>query len=120
MRRTGHDTLSTYGLLRAHSVAEIRGWIDQLVGHGHLLVSGDRYPVLVLSQTGVEVMKGERDVALYVWPERKASATRRARRETRVLDDPEVAALPVRPGAVRRAAQAAAASSRASAACRRT
>ncbi len=85
MRRTGHDTLSTYGLLRAHSVSEIRGWIDQLVGQGHLVVAGDRYPVLMLSPSGVEVMRGAREIALYVWPERKAA---RRRREPRVELEP--------------------------------
>ncbi len=85
MRRTGHDALSTYGLLRAHSVSEIRGWIDQLVGHGHLLVAGDRYPVLMLSPSGVELMKGQREITLYLWPERKAA---KRRRETRVELEP--------------------------------
>jgi ATP-dependent DNA helicase RecQ len=86
MRRTGHDTLSTYGLLRAHAVNEIRGWIDQLVGLGHLVVAGDRYPVLMLSPSGVEVMKGARAITLYAWPERKA---RKPRREARTLEELE-------------------------------
>jgi ATP-dependent DNA helicase RecQ len=88
LRRTGHDRLSTYGLLRELPVATIRGWIDQLVGLGHLIVAGDRYPVLLLSPSGVEVLKAQRDVALYVWPERRAA---RKRRETRVeLDDADL------------------------------
>ena len=88
MRRTGHDTLSTYGLLRAHTVSEVRGWIDQLVGQGHLKVAGDRYPVLVLSETGSEILKGRREALLLVWPERKA---KKPRRETRVeLEDVEL------------------------------
>jgi ATP-dependent DNA helicase RecQ len=85
MRRTGHDTLSTYGLLRAHPAAEIRGWIDQLVGLGHLVVAGDRYPVLMLSPSGVEVMRGERPITLFVWPERKPKKPRREARS--VLDE---------------------------------
>src|SRR6185436_12876648 len=88
LRRTGHDTLSTYGLLRASSVSEIRGWIDQLVGLEHLVVAGDRYPVLMLSPSGVEVMKGQRPITLYAWPERKV--VKRARRETRVELDVEL------------------------------
>jgi ATP-dependent DNA helicase RecQ len=79
LRRTGHDALSTYGLLRTSSVSEIRGWIDQLVGLGHLVVAGDRYPVLMLSASGVEVMKGQREITLYTWPERKAAKKRRER-----------------------------------------
>jgi len=91
MRRTGHDGLTTYGLLRDRSVAEIRGWIDQLVGLGHLLVAGDRYPVLVLSPSGVEVMKGARPIALFVWPERKA---RKPRREARAALEGELDGAP--------------------------
>jgi ATP-dependent DNA helicase RecQ len=84
LKRTGHDGLSTYGLLKQHSVAEIRGWIDQLVGQAHLAVAGDRYPVLVVTPSGAEVLKGAREVALYVWPEVKA-----ARKPRRERSDPE-------------------------------
>ncbi len=88
IRRAGHDRLSTYGLLRAHSVPEVRGWIDQLIGLEHLRVAGDRYPILVLSPTGVEVLKSQREVTLFVWPERKA---RKPRREARVeLEDEDL------------------------------
>ena len=86
MRRTGHDLLSTYGLLKANSVSEIRGWIDQLVSHGHLVVAGDRYPVLMLSHSGVEVLKGQRKLTMFAWPERKAA--KKSRRETRVQLEP--------------------------------
>jgi ATP-dependent DNA helicase RecQ len=92
LRRTGHDRLSTYGLLRAHSVAEVRGWIDQLVGLGHLVVAGDRYPVLMLSPSGVEVLKAQRDVTLYVWPERKP--LRRKRGARLELDGPAAEGVP--------------------------
>ncbi len=68
MRQTGHDGLSTFGLLREHSTAEVRGFIDQLVGQGHLGVEGDRYPTLYLSQTGVAVMKAEQEVTLLAQP----------------------------------------------------
>jgi ATP-dependent DNA helicase RecQ len=74
LARAGHDQLSTYGLLKGHSVSEIRGWIDQLVGLDHLRVVGDRYPVLVVSPSGVEVLKREREVTLYEWPEKKTAA----------------------------------------------
>jgi ATP-dependent DNA helicase RecQ len=86
LRRAGHTSLSTYGLLREHSISAIRGWIDQLVGLGHLVVAGDRYPVLMLSANGVEVLKAQREVALFVWPERRAA---RKRREVRTVLDEE-------------------------------
>jgi len=85
LARAGHDRLSTYGLLRGHGVAELRGWIDQLVGLDLLRIVGDRYPVLIVSPSGAEVLKGQREVTLFAWPEAKPS-TRRARRASA---DPE-------------------------------
>jgi ATP-dependent DNA helicase RecQ len=72
IRRAGHDRLTTYGLLRESSLSEVRGWIDQLVGQELLRVAGDRYPVLVLSRAGVEVLKGEREVTLFALPRHAA------------------------------------------------
>ncbi len=73
MRRTGHDQLSTYGLLRNDSNAEVRGWIDQLVGQDLLRVAGDKYPTLVVSPTGAEVLRRMREVTLYALPKPRAS-----------------------------------------------
>lgn len=92
IRRAGHDQLSTHGLLREHALGEIRGWIDQLVGLGHLIVTGDRYPVLTLSRSGRDVMKGALDVTLLAWPERKTKTSRRDRVLASEGDD---ASLPV-------------------------
>ncbi len=72
IRQAGHDRLSTHGLLGKNSLAEVRGWIDQLIGLEHLCVSGDRYPTLYLSSNGVEVMTGKRDVTLYAIPRKPA------------------------------------------------
>jgi ATP-dependent DNA helicase RecQ len=88
IRQAGHDELTTYGLLSDSSVAEVRGWIDQLVGLDHLRVFGDRYPTLYVSPTGVEVMKGEAEVQLFEIP--KASRGRkRARGAPPELEDGE-------------------------------
>ena len=64
----GHDRLSTFGLLREHSQREIRHWIEQLVGLEHLRVAGGQYPTLSLSKSGVEVMRGTREVQLFALP----------------------------------------------------
>jgi ATP-dependent DNA helicase RecQ len=56
IRQTGHDLLSVYGLLKQHAVADVRSWIDQLVGLGHLRVADGEYPTLYLSKSGVEAM----------------------------------------------------------------
>ena len=56
----GHHTLSTFGLLPEASVAEIRGYIEQLVGLGLLALQGDEYPVLGVTSKGIELLKNER------------------------------------------------------------
>ena len=62
----GHQTLSTFGLLREVPVAAIRGYIDQLIGDGLLAREGDPYPVLRLTNAGTSLLKGEAgDCRLY-------------------------------------------------------
>jgi ATP-dependent DNA helicase RecQ len=92
IRRARHDELSTYGLLRDRSTNEVRAWIDQLVGLDHLRVRGDQYPTLYLSPTGVEVMKGDRDVVLFAIPGKPKPAAKRRRTAGPVtLDDADEA-----------------------------
>ena len=76
IRQAGHDQLSTYALLKQNTVAEVRGWIDQLIGSGLLRVAGDRYPTLFLSAEGVEVLKGQREVTLFAVPRAKKAGRR--------------------------------------------
>jgi ATP-dependent DNA helicase RecQ len=87
IRRAGHDRLSTYGLLRQHTNAEVRGWIDQLLGLDHLRLAGDRYPVLAVSRTGAEVLKREREVALFLPPRPPPKRSRKEQRRTLALDE---------------------------------
>jgi ATP-dependent DNA helicase RecQ len=54
-----HDQLSTFGLLPEASVAEVRGYIEQLAGLGLLQQTGDEYPVLVLTPKGIHLLKDE-------------------------------------------------------------
>jgi ATP-dependent DNA helicase RecQ len=53
----GHQALTTFGLLKDCSVAEVRGYIEQLIAHGLLRQTDDAYPVLSLTQAGVGLMK---------------------------------------------------------------
>ena len=55
----GHSGLSTFGLLPEASVAEIRGYIEQLSGFGLLQQTDDTYPVLKLTATGLALLKDE-------------------------------------------------------------
>ena len=78
IRQNAHDLLSVYGLLRECSLADVRSWIDQLVGAGHLRVADGEYPTLFLSKSGVEAMHARVPVTLYVPARPKASGTKRA------------------------------------------
>jgi ATP-dependent DNA helicase RecQ len=53
----GHDKLTTFALLSGASVAEVRGYIEQLIGHGLLTTTDDAYPVLALTQRGVALLR---------------------------------------------------------------
>ena len=66
IRETGHDALSTYGLLSRHSAREVRGWIEQLTSRGSLATTGGQYPTLYLTRDGLEVLRGERSIELFV------------------------------------------------------
>jgi ATP-dependent DNA helicase RecQ len=55
----GHDKLSTFGLLSDASVAEVRGYIEQLTGLGLLQQTGDAYPVLALTPKGLDLLRDE-------------------------------------------------------------
>jgi ATP-dependent DNA helicase RecQ len=75
--RFGHDRLSTYGLLRDRSKADIRDWIYQLISQKALaqnellLASGDKVPILGLTAASWEVMRGQREVRLLQLVRRK-------------------------------------------------
>jgi ATP-dependent DNA helicase RecQ len=53
----GHDSLSTFGLLKDESAAAIRGYIEQLVGEGYLSREGEPYPVLRLTVRGTTLLR---------------------------------------------------------------
>jgi len=76
IRQNGHDQASTYGLLKDHSISELRGWVDQLIGMEHLRVAEGRFPTLFLSQSGVAVLRGDKKVELFAMPRTKASRKR--------------------------------------------
>ena len=79
IRSTGHERLSSFGLLRESSTRDVRSWIDQLVGLDLLRAAPGPYPTLHLSQEGVRAMRAEVPVTLFEIPRpvgRKAGARR--------------------------------------------
>jgi ATP-dependent DNA helicase RecQ len=71
VRKRGHDKLTTFGLLKGHSKADVRDWVYQLIAQGVLLQVGDEYPVLRLNDASWEVMRGQRQVRLVQLVRRK-------------------------------------------------
>ena len=53
----GHAELSTFGLLAGASIAEVRGYIEQISAAGLLRQTGDAYPVLALTPLGSALLK---------------------------------------------------------------
>ncbi len=70
VRTRGHQNLSTYGLLKEHSAAEVRDWIYQLMSQGVLVqeelqtIEGRPVPILRLNAAAWEVMRNQREVKL--------------------------------------------------------
>ncbi len=78
----GHDGLSTYGLLKDCRTSDIRDWIEQLVGQGHLVKAGE-YGVLHITPKGLALLKGEGEPRLLKAAGKGSSSSRgSSRRDT--------------------------------------
>ncbi len=86
-----HDRLSTFGLLPHASVAEVRGYIQQLVASGLLRLTDDAYSIVVLTARGLELLKDEHSVPGLTLarqrPVRKDAVRVRSRAETESWQD---------------------------------
>ncbi len=71
IRRRGHEQLTTFGLLKGQTKADLRDWIYQLIGQGLLLQVGEEYPLLKLNEASWQVMRGQRKVRLIQLVRRK-------------------------------------------------
>jgi ATP-dependent DNA helicase RecQ len=64
VRRLGHDSLSTHGLMRGVKRETLSSYINQLIDLGVLARSSGEYPVLRLNEASMDVMKRRRDITL--------------------------------------------------------
>ncbi len=86
IRQFGHDQLSVFGLLKERSKAELRNFIDQLIGQGALaqenllLADGRSVRILKLNRASMDVMKGMRDVRLIQIAEKSAEDSDKRKR----------------------------------------
>lgn len=55
----GLDKISTYGIMKEYKEATIREIIMTLISRGYIITSLDKFPVLKLSNTSKEVLKGQ-------------------------------------------------------------
>ena len=58
---SGHDQLSTWGLLKDEGKRAVRDWIEQLTGQGFLERAGDdaKFQVLKVTTAGRRLLRGE-------------------------------------------------------------
>ena len=52
-----HNELSTFGLLKDSAVPEVRGYVEQLLAQGLLRQTDDAFPVVALTNEGVELLR---------------------------------------------------------------
>lgn len=55
-------TLPTFGLMKERTIKDISRFIDYLTAEGYLRIEGGEFPVLKLTDTGVQVLKGQLQV----------------------------------------------------------
>jgi ATP-dependent DNA helicase RecQ len=60
--RAGHEKVQTFGVGSSRGIRYWRRVIDELLMQGYLEQTGDRYPVLRLSESSRDVLSGGRDV----------------------------------------------------------
>jgi ATP-dependent DNA helicase RecQ len=89
----GHNRLSTYGLLRDRSKADIRDWIYQLISQKVLvqnelvLPSGEKVPILGLNDESWQVMRNQRGARLLqLVRRRRGEKNEKSRAETTLGD----------------------------------
>lgn len=77
IRALGHNTLSTWGLLKDRNRKELMNLVFQLLDQNLLGRSDGDYPVLYLNDASLEVLRDERPVHLVPVRTRKARTTKR-------------------------------------------
>ena len=82
---SGHDQISTYGLLKEHAKSHVQDWIEQLASQNYMkrvaVRSGD-FQVLAVTPEGWQVLRGEVAPNLLRPAEKKGKAARGTRTET--------------------------------------
>ncbi len=64
IRERGHDSLSVFGIVGDFDETSLKELMEQLISSGHLLKMGSEYPVLGISRTGAELLRGSGQLLL--------------------------------------------------------
>ncbi|MCA9056270.1 MAG: RecQ family ATP-dependent DNA helicase, partial [Planctomycetaceae bacterium] len=78
IQRNGHHELSTYGLLREHSIQAVQDWVGDLQRQGYLVRTGE-YSTLSITDSGRRLLKGDTAPILRAPGGNRTSAARRRR-----------------------------------------
>lgn len=62
LRALGFERLSTYGLIKNQSQKETMQLIEYLISNGYLLTVDGEYPILKVTERGIQVLKGQEAV----------------------------------------------------------
>ena len=79
VQRLGHQSVSTYGIGKGRSLAEWRHLSRALEHQGLVTLSGDEYPVLVLNEDSMAVLRGTRTVQVSAMAEEKIASAKQRR-----------------------------------------
>jgi len=58
--RNGHDQLSVFGLLKSYSKSQVQDWVNQLESQQYLARSDGPYPVMHVTQRGLELLRPDK------------------------------------------------------------
>ncbi|MGM0600663.1 MAG: HRDC domain-containing protein, partial [Candidatus Rifleibacteriota bacterium] len=76
-----------FGLMKESTLKSIRSWIDQLIVQGFLLATEGQYPLLKVTQSGLELCKGNASVRLGLPIIKKVSRKKRRSTSSEALSD---------------------------------
>ena len=64
IRELSFDKLTTYGIMKDYSKETIKELISFLIAEGYIAMTGDQYPVLRLTAACLDVLKGNKSIAI--------------------------------------------------------
>lgn len=60
----GFNELSTYGIMKEYSKNELSGFINTLIAHGYIDLKEGGYPMVILNQMSMKILKNEEKVVI--------------------------------------------------------